>query len=101
MQENFVKLFGTKKGPVSVILAGVHGNEKCGVLALRELLPKLSIEKGTVLIGFGNPRAIARNVRFTESNLNRMFKKDSLLSSEDKKSYEYRRAQFIKKYLNK
>jgi succinylglutamate desuccinylase len=88
-------------GPTSTILCGVHGNEKCGVEAVQELLPRLSIESGTVFIGFGNPRAIAQNVRFTEANLNRMFKPDSQLTDSEKGSYEYARAHELKKYLDK
>lgn len=83
-----------------MILAGVHGNEKCGVEAVEKLLPSLQIEKGRVFIGYGNPRAVKENVRFTEANLNRMFKADECLSMAEKQSYEYKRAQFLKEYLN-
>src|SRR3989344_1699653 len=100
MKEEFIKLTGEKEGPTSIILAGVHGDENCGIKAFEKLLPNLQIEKGQVLFGYGNPRAISENRRFTEANLNRMFKDDDKLSEEDKHSYEYGRAQFLKKYLN-
>ncbi len=83
-----------------MILAGVHGNEKCGEKVLKKISPLLKIESGRVLLGYGNPRALKANVRFTQANLNRMFKSDDLLLESDKMSYEYKRAQFLKKYLN-
>jgi len=101
MFEEIIQIIGKKEGPTSIILAGVHGNEKCGVEALRKTLSNLKIERGRVFFGYGNPRAIENNQRFTEANLNRMFKEDNLLSENDKKSYEYKRAQFLKNYLDK
>jgi len=101
MLEKITKIIGREEGTTSIVLVGVHGDEKCGVEALENILPTLEIECGTVLFGYGNPRAIEANKRFTEVNLNRMFKNDDLLSKNDKDSYEYSRAQFLKKYLNK
>ena len=100
MNKNFIELNGVEKGATSVILIGVHGNEKCGIIAMEKILPTLKINKGRVLIGYGNPRAIDQDVRYTEANLNRMFKPDGILSEKEKSSYEYKRAQFIKKYLD-
>lgn len=100
MFEEITELTGKENGPTSIILTGVHGDERCGVEAMKKLLPTLQILRGRVLVAYGNPRAIEQNVRFTERNLNRMFKSDSLLSDTDKKSYEYQRAQFLKKYLD-
>ena len=91
MKEEFTQLIGEKEGPTSIILAGVHGDEKCGVEAFKKLLPNLQIEKGRVWFGYGNPRAIEENKRFTEANLNRMFKGDEELSKKDKNSYEYKK----------
>jgi predicted deacylase len=90
---------GKEDGPTSIILVGVHGNETCGVEALKKILPSLQIERGRVFIGYGNPHAIQQNVRSTEANLNRMFKPDDMLSESEKASYEYGRAQFLKQYL--
>ena len=101
MFEGIIQIIGKDQGSTSMILAGVHGNETCGVEAFKKILPNLEIEKGRVLFCYGNPRAIKTNVRFAEVNLNRMFKKDKLLSANERNSYEYKRAQFIKKYLNK
>jgi succinylglutamate desuccinylase len=100
MYENIIELKGKEEGPTSMILVGVHGNEKCGIEAVGIILHSLIVEKGRVLIAYGNPRAITENVRFTESNLNRLFKSDADLSLKERGSYEYSRAQFLKKYLD-
>src|SRR3989338_915503 len=101
MFEECIQVHGKGDGPTSIILAGIHGNETCGIEAVTKILPSLEIDRGRVLIGYGNPRAIEKNVRFTEANLNRMFKDDDLFSEDDKGSYEYKRAQFLKSYLDK
>jgi succinylglutamate desuccinylase len=101
MLEKIIKIKGSTKGPTSIILAGVHGNEKCGILALKKIIPSLKIERGQVFFGYGNPQAIKKNIRFIDSNLNRIFKDGDLLSTADKHSYEYKRAQYLKKYLDR
>jgi succinylglutamate desuccinylase len=100
MFEKITQINGIVDGPTSIILAGVHGDEKCGIDAFKKIVPNLRIEKGTVLFGYGNPRAIEKSVRFVDVNLNRMFKDDKYLSDIEKESYEYKRAQFLKKYLS-
>jgi succinylglutamate desuccinylase len=100
MFEEVIKINGKNGGPTSIILAGVHGNEQCGIEAFKKILPELKIDKGSVFFIYGNPRAIAVKKRFTETNLNRMFKNENSLSAEEKNSYEYQRAQFLKNYLN-
>jgi len=95
-----IEIVGKQKGPTSIILAGVHGNEVCGIKAFKQIISTLKIEKGKIIFAYGNPRAIKANVRFTEANLNRMFKDDNFLSSKEKESYEYQRAQVLKKYFD-
>src|SRR3989344_2456630 len=101
MFEEITKIVGREEGTTSIVLAGVHGDEKCGGEALGKILPNLEIDRGTVLFGYGNPQAIEANKRYTEANLNRMFNSDDLLTTKEKESYEYRRAQFLKTYLSK
>ena len=100
MRDKIIELIGKQAGPTSIILTGVHGDEICGPLALKELLPRLKIQRGRVFVGYGNPLAIAKNVRQIDANLNRLFKPESDLSPQEKNSYEYERAQFLKKYLD-
>lgn len=101
MFEDIIELKGEEQGSISMILVGVHGNERCGIDALKELLPSLKIQRGRVFIAYGNPTAIEKNVRYIEANLNRLFKSDEMLSEKEKDSYEYSRAQFLKEYLDK
>jgi len=99
MNETYTRLEGKDVGETSLILVGVHGDERCGIEAIEKLLPNLEIMCGTVLVEYGNPRAIGQKKRFTESNLNRMFKDDATLTSKEKSSYEYKRAQYLKTLL--
>ncbi len=88
------------KGKTVTILAGVHGNELCGVRAINQILTSLHLHSGKVHFLFGNPRALEENVRFIDANLNRLFKPEEALTDEEKKSYEYKRACEIKPYLD-
>ena len=100
MYEEIIRLEGGSQGATSIILAGVHGNEKCGIIAFKKLIPSLSIKRGEVIFAYGNPKAIEKNVRYTESNLNRLFKPEKELSEKERGSYEYARAVLLKKYLD-
>jgi succinylglutamate desuccinylase len=83
---------GSLPGKNVVVIAGVHGNETCGIEAFRQLLPTLSLECGTATFLFGNPEAIKKNVRFVESNLNRLFRDREDLTVAEYSSLEYQRA---------
>lgn len=100
MFDKVIQLTGKSAGPVSVILVGVHGNERCGITAFAELLPDLQIDCGQVFFIYGNPRAIEINQRYFETDLNRLFCADDKLVAQELASYEYGRAQFLKEYLN-
>lgn len=75
--EGVHKVIGKKSGPTVAVFAGVHGNEKAGVYALRELAEKIKITRGKVYLVFANPEAIAANVRMLTKNLNRCFFADN------------------------
>lgn len=81
-------------------MAGVHGNEVCGVNVFASIVNDLSIEAGKVIFVIGNPRAVKKNLRFTEFNLNRAFLPAAKYSQKIKMTYEYKRAQELKKILN-
>lgn len=100
MFEQVIELNGKEKGPISMVLVGVHGNEKCGIEAFEKILSNIEIEKGKLFFAYGNPEAIKLNQRFFQVNLNRMFKNDEFLSETEKQSYEYNRAQFLKTYFD-
>jgi len=86
-------------GPNVVILCAVHGNEPCGVEALKNLLPVLDLKKGKVTCILANPEAYKEKVRGTEANLNRVFTDDGL-SEDERNSYERKRATFLSRFLD-
>lgn len=90
---------GEQDGPTSIVLVGTHGWEMTGVHAADRVFPGLAIARGRVIFGYGNPNAILAGVRGTEADLNRMFKPDEDLTDEQKRSYEYQRAQYLKNFL--
>lgn len=98
--EKIIELIGQTDGSTSIILVGVHGDEICGPIALSKILPTLKIERGRVLFGYGNPKAIKARVRHFEADLNRMFKPEEILSAREPNSYEYNRAKFLREYLD-
>lgn len=88
---------GKKPGKTLVVLAGVHGNEVCGVKAFDNLIPNLEIASGKVYFIYANLEAISQNKRFVEKNLNRCFLKEQ--SEEIAQSLEGKTAREIIPYL--
>lgn len=68
---------GAQPGPSIAVFAGVHGDERVGINALRAILPQLSITKGTLYVVFANPPAIEAGTRMLTKNLNRCFYKNN------------------------
>ncbi len=100
-QDSFLEISGKESGPTSVVLAGVHGNEPHGLRAFDLVIPKLEVQRGVVWFGKGNPRAILKNTRDTEGDLNRKFKPFGELKPDERDDWEYHRAQVIQKYLKR
>ena len=94
---------GKKEGPLLIVLGSMHGNEPAGVKALEFLFKMLEVEPITnphfqfcgCLLGLrGNIKAIKKNVRFINKDLNRQWTKTNIqrirtaksedLDSEDK-----------------
>lgn len=71
------KITSHNPGPTIALMAGVHGDEKPGVLALQEYTPHLSLLCGTLYIIYANLPAMKQNVRMVEKNINRCFLKDN------------------------
>lgn len=87
---------GSMPGKTLAVFAGVHGNEKAGVEALKRILKEIKVEKGTVYFVFANPEAIKKNIRQINKNLNRCF-----LKNNKGKSVEDKRARELMKILDK
>ena len=95
---NVKEIKGKKPGKTIVILAGVHGDETCGVRAFDFLIPRIKIDAGKVFFIYANLKAIKQNKRFVEKNLNRCFFKEQL--QEIKNSLEGKTAREIMPYLD-
>jgi len=76
------KYTGTEKGPLVIIVGGMHGNEPAGPKALQRMFDMLAVEpdhnpafrfKGCLLGLRGNTRAIGKNVRYVDRDLNRIW----------------------------
>lgn len=67
--------FGAAK--TFIIFAGIHGNEKAGIIALKELFAEFEAQQiefnGTVLGIAGNIAALEQNARFIHKDLNRQW----------------------------
>ncbi len=73
---------GTRPGPLLICVGGIHGNEPSGVLAARSVLEKLARTRpsfrGEFVALAGNLRALARERRFVERDLNRQWIPDRI-----------------------
>jgi len=98
MNIKVVEKLGKEQGKKIVILAGVHGDEVCGVRALDNLINKLKIRAGKVTFIYANLHAIRQNKRFIEFNLNRCFLEEQPKEMAD--SLEGKTAIEIMPYLN-
>ena len=89
---------GSKPGKTIVVLAGIHGNEVCGVQAFNEIIQNINIEFGKVYFIYANNAAIRENKRYIQYNLNRCFLKEQPLDI--KSSLEGKTAREIMPYLD-
>ena len=100
MLEGVQTFVANQPGPTITIMGGVHGDEPNGVTAIRETSSTLNLKRGKVNFIIANLQALAKNVRMTEMNMNRAFKADSLLTDEQRSSYERRRALELMPFLD-
>lgn len=66
---------GALAGPTLIIIGSIHGNEPAGVLAEERVLARLQertdVLRGEIVLLRGNTRALGRNVRYIDTDLNR------------------------------
>ena len=97
-----IKIFDSKKsGPNLVIMAGVHGDERCGLNAFTTIIPTFIPLCGKVTFIIGNPRAVILRKRKYEADLNRMFRPAKDLTSSEKNTYEFVRSRELIPILEK
>ncbi len=95
IKNSIIKKKGKLLGKTLAVFAGIHGNEKVGIYALKEVLKKIKIKKGTVYFVYANPLAISKNKRLVNKNLNRLF----FVGNRDR-SFEDTRARKLMKILD-
>lgn len=86
MKEDIPRIIGkyssNKKGSLLFVTAGIHGNEPSGVIALQHVFNELSKSKpeikGTIVGVSGNKKALNREVRFIDEDLNRTWTKKNI-----------------------
>jgi len=87
---------GKEKGPVVLIVGGIHGDETSTIDAAEEYT-KAEVSKGTlIIVPKANAPAITKNVRFVDHDMNRVF-----LSNGPDDVYEYKVAGVIKDLVEK
>lgn len=68
---------GAKRKPTVVLMAGIHGNEKAGVEASKNVLHKIREEniafRGNFYVILGNINALKKGVRYEHTDLNRIW----------------------------
>ncbi|MBX3221719.1 MAG: succinylglutamate desuccinylase/aspartoacylase family protein [Labilithrix sp.] len=71
------RVVGDAAGPTLIVVAGIHGNERAGVGAVRRVLATLARRQGRVmgeLVAFaGNLGAMRQGVRYRERDMNRVW----------------------------
>jgi len=99
MNTKVVEIKGKSPGKTVSILVGVHGNEKCGINAVEKILSGLKIDKGMLYVIYCNLKAMDKNKRFIEENLNRCFLKEQ--PENLRESLEGKTAREIMPYLDR
>lgn len=73
-QSTYYVYDSSRPGPRVLVQAGIHGDEVAGVFALEQLLPRLRVHSGLLIIfPRMNPPALAVNRRYFNLDLNRVF----------------------------
>ncbi|MEZ5008921.1 MAG: succinylglutamate desuccinylase/aspartoacylase family protein [Chitinophagales bacterium] len=78
--KRFIGHIAKDKGPILLIVAGMHGNEPAGIQALEEMMLELNGMQnkiqGSIYAILGNVKAIQKQTRFIDTDLNRMWAPD-------------------------
>ena len=81
---------GLEPGPTLIVVGSIHGNEPAGAQAARRIAPhiqtKKSLLRGEVVLLSGNTRALERQVRYIDSDLNRHWTTENISAA---KSHGY------------
>ena len=104
--ENYERIIGnyhSNNNTTIIFIAGVHGNEKSGVIALQRFfqdIKKLKIKiEGTVIGLIGNLNALKQNKRYITADMNRLWKTKTPNSK--KKNSEENEIIIVKRLMDK
>lgn len=80
------KIEGVQPGATVVFFGGVHGNENSGVLAIKDVLEKINKKdvKGTIYGIAGNLKALQKQQRYIDEDLNRLWTKERIACIKNK-----------------
>jgi len=74
--------YGSQPGPLLVLIAGIHGNEPAGVIAVQRVFESLRQRRPAIrgrVVGIaGNLRALEEKVRYIDQDLNRLWTAEHL-----------------------
>ncbi|MEK9196057.1 MAG: succinylglutamate desuccinylase/aspartoacylase family protein [Patescibacteria group bacterium] len=85
--EGVKKYVGPEPGPTVAVFAGVHGDERAGIMAMDQLSKSIEINCGVLYLVLANPPAVEQEKRYIAKNLNRCFgDKNQGTSYEDKRA---------------
>jgi len=91
-------------GPTLLVIAGVHGNEPSGYLALRSIFSEVEAKgldfTGSVVGLVGNREALAEGVRFIDEDLNRLWRSGGAGASSGTRSAEAAEAAELRSELD-
>ena len=73
---------GVNASPSVIVIAGIHGNETAGILAIKKVLHIIKVKKtnfkGNLYVVCGNLNALQKNIRFEKTDLNRLWTREHL-----------------------
>ncbi len=92
------KYEGDEKGPLVIVIGGLHGNEKGGVVAIQQMFKQLDLHdhhnvKGKIVGFAGNLRALNLESRFINYDLNRCWQEDFVADLREKPADEIERGE--------
>ena len=85
-------------GPTVVFFGGIHGNENSGVLAIKDVLDGVSAMhvKGNIIGIAGNLKALEKQQRFIDEDLNRLWTKERITSIKNKTNLNTEESELLK-----
>ncbi|WP_242158019.1 succinylglutamate desuccinylase/aspartoacylase domain-containing protein [Aestuariivivens sediminis] len=94
------QITSSKIGPTVVFFGGIHGNEKSGVQALEDTLKGLSddIITGNIYALAGNLKALEKNQRYLNLDLNRMWSSEDINAIKTKSSLIHEERELLELY---